>query len=79
MERSGAHEGKRRPGGQLPTAENELMVLYSQMLARRSLPGRYAAPAVTFRLVRGVSLSGDWGSPTSAAGQPHSADALFGD
>jgi hypothetical protein len=40
---------------------------------------RYAAPAVTFRLVRGVSLSGDWGSPTSAAGQPHSADALFGD
>jgi len=43
MERSGAHDGKRRRGGRFRTAEKEVMIVNGQMFARRSLPGRYAA------------------------------------
>jgi hypothetical protein len=42
MERSGAHDGKRRCGGRFRAAEKEVMLVYGQMFARRSSPGRYA-------------------------------------
>jgi hypothetical protein len=40
IERSGAHDGKGRCGGGLQTAEKEGMIMYGQLLARRSSPGR---------------------------------------
>jgi hypothetical protein len=40
MERTGAHDGKERCSGRLQTAEKEFMIVYGQLFARRSLPGR---------------------------------------
>jgi hypothetical protein len=43
MERSGAHDGKGRCHGWFRTAEKEVMIVFGQMFARRSLPDRWAA------------------------------------
>jgi hypothetical protein len=40
MERSGTNGGKARCGGRLRSAEKEVMIVFGQMFARRSLPGR---------------------------------------
>jgi hypothetical protein len=40
MERPGAHDVTRRRAGQFRTAEKEVMIVYGQMFARRSSPGR---------------------------------------
>ena len=40
MERSRAHDGRRRRGGRLQTAEKEVKIVHGKMFARRSLPDR---------------------------------------
>jgi hypothetical protein len=46
MERSGVHDGEGRCRGRFRTAEKGMTIVYGQMFARRSSPGRYAAQKV---------------------------------
>jgi hypothetical protein len=56
MERSRAHDGRRRRGGRLQTAEKEVKIVSGEMFARRSLPGRWASDCAAYE----AGLEGKW-------------------